>query len=48
LVCAHHHYTITEAHRSCDGVLLGLMMVMVVMVVVKHVGGSCVAVGYHG
>jgi hypothetical protein len=33
LVRAHHEHAVTETHRGCEGVLLGLVMVVVMVVV---------------
>jgi hypothetical protein len=47
LVRAHHHHAIAQAHRGCEGVLLSLVM-MVMVVMMQQVGRSSIDVGQHG
>jgi hypothetical protein len=48
-VRAHHHHTITETHRGCEGVLLSLLVMMMVMgVMMQQVGSSSVVTGQRG
>jgi hypothetical protein len=48
LVGAHHEHAVTEPHGSCEGVLLGLVMVVMVVVMVQQIGGPAVTVRQDG